>query len=301
MTAAHEGDTEGDTDGVARGALLRAIATSPAYRLAHEDADFLGSDELRPVRLQLELLKPESHLRRQNVSSTVVVFGSARLLPPEDARAQLAALQERARAQPADPALRSSLARAENQLKYSRYYDEARRFAAIVSGHFQRERRRDFVIVTGGGPGIMEAANRGAHDAGARSIGLNITLPDEQAPNPFVSPELCFRFRYFGLRKMHFLLRARALVAFPGGYGTLDELFEVLTLVQTGKVRRLPIVLVGAGFWRRAIDFEFLVAEGFIDAEDAALFSVVETAEEIIDVLHAFYSGRPPAADATVE
>lgn len=297
MTAAREGDT----GGVARDALLRAIAASPAYRLAHEDADFLGSGELRPVRLQLELLKPESHLRRQNVSSTVVVFGSARLLPSEDAQARLAALQERARARPEDPALRSSLARAENQLKYSRYCDEARRFAAIVSGHFQRERRRDFVIVTGGGPGIMEAANRGAHDAGARSIGLNITLPDEQAPNPFVSPELCFRFRYFGLRKMHFLLRARALVAFPGGYGTLDELFEVLTLVQTGKVRRLPIVLVGAAFWRRAIDFEFLVAEGFIDAEDAALFSVVETAEEIVDVLHAFYGGKPPAADAKLE
>jgi len=297
VTATHEGGTEG----VARGALRRAIATSPAYRLAHEDADFLNSDELRPVRLQLELLKPESHLRRQNVSSTVVVFGSARLLPAEVAQAQLAALQERARTRPADPALRSSLARTENQLKYSRYYDEARRFAAIVSEHFQRERRRDFVIVTGGGPGIMEAANRGAHDAGARSIGLNITLPDEQAPNPFVSPDLCFRFRYFGLRKMHFLLRARALVAFPGGYGTLDELFEVLTLVQTGKVRRLPIVLVGAGFWRRAIDFGFLVAEGFIDAEDAALFSVVETAEEIVDVLHAFYGGKPPAADAKVE
>ena len=231
----------------------------------------------------------------------MVVFGSARLLPSEDAQAQVAALQERARTRPIDPALRSSLARAESQLKYSRYYDEARRFAAIVSEHFQREQRRDFVIVTGGGPGIMEAANRGAHDAGARSIGLNITLPHEQAPNPFVSPELSFRFRYFGLRKMHFMLRARALVAFPGGYGTLDELFEVLTLVQTGKVRRLPIVLVGAGFWRRAIDFEFLVAEGFIDVEDAALFSIVETAEEIVNVLHAFYGGKPPAAEAMVE
>ncbi len=297
MTAARRGDI----DSGARETLLRAIATSPAYRLAHEDADFLDSDELRPVRLQLELLKPESHLRRQNVSSTVVVFGSARLLPSEDAQAQVAALQERARTRPIDPALRSSLARAESQLKYSRYYDEARRFAAIVSEHFQREQRRDFVIVTGGGPGIMEAANRGAHDAGARSIGLNITLPHEQAPNPFVSPELSFRFRYFGLRKMHFMLRARALVAFPGGYGTLDELFEVLTLVQTGKVRRLPIVLVGAGFWRRAIDFEFLVAEGFIDVEDAALFSIVETAEEIVNVLHAFYGGKPPAAEAMVE
>ncbi len=290
-----------DGGGDARDALLRAIETSPAYRLAHEDADFLASDDLRPVRLQLELLKPESHLRRHHVSSTVVVFGSARLQPPEDARAQLEALEPHARAQPTGPQLQAKRARAEKQLKYSHYYDEARRFAAIVSRHFQHEQRRDFVIVTGGGPGVMEAANRGAHDVGARSIGLNITLPREQAPNAFVSPELCFRFRYFGLRKMHFLLRARALVAFPGGYGTLDELFEVLTLVQTGKVRRLPIVLVGAEFWRRAIDFEFLVDEGFIDADDARLFSIVETAEEIVDVLHSYYGGKPPTPDIASE
>ncbi len=193
------------------------------------------------------------------------------------------------------------MARARKQLEYARYYEEARRFAEIVSRHFQQRQRRDFVVVTGGGPGIMEAANRGAFDAGARSIGLNITLAHEQAPNPFVSPELCFRFRYFGLRKMHFLLRARALVAFPGGYGTLDELFEVLTLVQTGKMRRVPIVLVGAAFWRRAIDFEFLVEEGFVNAEDVELFSVVETAEEIVSVLHEFYGGVPPANDSALD
>jgi uncharacterized protein (TIGR00730 family) len=282
-------------------AMLRAIEDSPAYRLAHEDRALLASDELRPLRLQLELLKPEGYLRRHGIDSTVVVFGSARLVPEPQARAQLAALEQRRAGQPADATLPAQIASARKQLEYARYYDVARRFAAIASRHFQQQQRRDFVVVTGGGPGIMEAANRGAHDAGARSIGLNITLPREQAPNPYISPELCFRFRYFGLRKMHFLLRARALVAFPGGYGTLDELFEVLTLVQTGKVRRVPIVLVGAAFWRRAIDFDFLVAEGMIDAKDVDLFTVAETAEEIVAALHKFYGGVPPSNDAVVD
>jgi uncharacterized protein (TIGR00730 family) len=157
------------------------------------------------------------------------------------------------------------------------------------------------VVVTGGGPGIMEAANRGAYNVGARSIGLNITLTREQSPNPFITPGLCFQFRYFGLRKMHFLLRAMALVVFPGGYGTLDELFEVLTLVQTGKVRRVPIVLVGTEFWRRAIDFAFLAEQGFISADDTRLFTVVDRAEEIVSVIHAFYGGKPPEVDATLK
>ncbi len=284
-----------------RDALLRAIENSPSYCLAHEDTELLASDDLRPLRLQLEMLKPERQLRRHKVQSTVVVFGSARLVPQAQARAQLAALEQRRLAQPGDAMLPAQIARARKQLEYSRYYEEARRFAEIVSRHFQQQQRRDFVVVTGGGPGVMEAANRGAYDAGARSIGLNITLPREQAPNPFVSPELCFRFRYFGLRKMHFLLRARALVAFPGGYGTLDELFEVLTLVQTGKVRRVPIVLVGAAFWRRAIDFDFLVEEGLVNAEDVRLFAVVETADEIVAVLHEFYGGVPPSNDTVVD
>ncbi len=284
-----------------RAALLQAIEDSPSYRLANEDNEFLSSDDLRPVRLQLEMLKPERELRRHKVQSTIVVFGSARLLSQAQAQAQLAALEQRRLAQPADAPLPAQVARARKQLDYARYCEEARRFAEIVSRHFQQQQRRDFVVVTGGGPGIMEAANRGAFDAGARSIGLNITLPREQAPNPYISPELCFRFRYFGLRKMHFLLRARALVAFPGGYRTLDELFEVLTLVQTGKVRRVPIVLVGAAFWRRAIDFDFLVAEGFIDAKDVELFTVVETAEEIVAVLHEFYGGVAPSDEAVVD
>ncbi len=286
------GDTVTDSE---RDALIREIKEGASYRLAYEDLDFLTSDDLRPLRLQLELLKPERYLRQHNIHSTIVVFGSARLLPPAQARARLAGLEERNAAQPGDPALMAEIAQARKQLEYTRYYEEARRFAEIVSRHFQQQQRRDFVVVTGGGPGIMEAANRGAHDAGARSIGLNITLPHEQAPNPYVSPELCFRFRYFGLRKMHFMLRAKALVAFPGGYGTLDELFETLTLVQTGKVKRMPIVLVGERFWRRAIDFEFLVEEGVIGQHDIALFKIVDTAEQAIAVLHDFYKGMPPA------
>ncbi len=286
------GDTVADSE---RDALVRAINESPSYRLAYEDPDFLTSDDLRPVRLQLELLKPERYLRQHNIHSTIVVFGSARLQPPAQARAQLEALEQGAGGQPGDPALQTEIARARKQLEYARYYDEARRFADIVSRHFQRQRRRDFVVVTGGGPGIMEAANRGAYEAGARSIGLNITLPHEQAPNPFISPELCFQFRYFGLRKMHFLLRAKALVAFPGGYGTLDELFETLTLVQTGKVDRMPIVLVGERFWRRAIDFEFLVEEGLISRHDLDLFTIVDSADDAVAVLQDFYKGAPPA------
>lgn len=285
-------DTVSDSE---RAALLQAINESPSYRLAYEDADFLTSDDLRPVRLQLELLKPERYLRQHNIHSTIVVFGSARLLPPAQARAQLDALEQGAAESPGDPALPAEIAQARKQLEYARYYDEARRFADIVSRHFQQQQRRDFVVVTGGGPGIMEAANRGAYEAGARSIGLNITLPNEQAPNPFISPELCFQFHYFGLRKMHFLLRARALVAFPGGYGTLDELFETLTLVQTGKVGRMPIVLVGEPFWRRVIDFEFLVEEGVIARHDLDLFTIVDSADAAITVLQDFYKGMPPA------
>ncbi len=276
-----------------RQALLEAILHGPAYRLAYEDAEFLDRDDLRPLRLQMELLKPERELRRQGIGSTVVVFGSARILSREDAQEQLAAVEEQAPGRQPDD---RSMPR--RRLAQARYYEEARRFARMVSSRFQQAGRRDFVVVTGGGPGIMEAANRGAFEAGARSVGLNITLPHEQAPNPFISPELAFRFRYFALRKMHFLLRARALVAFPGGYGTLDELFEVLTLVQTGKMARIPIVLVGSEFWRRVVDFGYLVEEGFVSARDVQLFTRADTAEEIIAVLEAFYGGKPPGSEA---
>jgi hypothetical protein len=274
-------------------ALRQAITSSDSYRLAHEDMDFMASDDLRGVRLQLELRKPERELHKQGVGSTVVVFGSAHVKSPEVAQARLAELETQAANGPSDAHNPDSYALARRDLAHARYYEQARRFASLISSRFQQQKRSDFVVVTGGGPGIMEAANRGAHDVGARSIGLNITLPNEQKPNPYISPELAFRFHYFALRKMHFLLRARALVSFPGGYGTLDELFEVLTLVQTGKMPRIPIVLVGSEFWRRAIDFSYLVKEGFISSKDHQLFTVVDTAEEIVAILEDFYLDQP--------
>lgn len=282
-------------------AQLKAILAHPSYRLAHEDQALLADDDSRPIRLQLELLKPERYLRRHKIQSTVVVFGSARVPSPSQALATLAELEANARSIPDDVNLPAAFTGARQRVRQSHYYEEARRFSELVSLRFQEEGRRDFVVVTGGGPGIMEAANRGAFDAGARSIGLNITLQNEQAPNPFITPGLCFQFRYFGLRKMHFLMRARALVVFPGGFGTMDELFEVLTLVQTGKVRRVPIVLVGTDFWRKAINFQFLIEEGFIGAQDAQLFTVVDRAEEIIAALESFYDGKPPVHDTTLD
>lgn len=287
-------------DSEQRRVLREAIMHGPAYRLAHEDVELLAQDDLRSLRLQLELLKPERELRKQGITSTIVVFGSARVSSQEEAQAGLAELEARSTAGHSGPQPACELVAARRRLAHAHYYEEARRFAQLVSSRFQQEERRDFVVITGGGPGIMEAANRGAFEAGARSIGLNITLPHEQAPNPFISPELAFRFRYFALRKMHFVLRARALVAFPGGYGTLDELFEVLTLVQTGKMARTPIVLVGSEFWHRAVDFGYLVDEGFIGAQDVELFTRVDTAEEIVAVLEAFYGGKPPSAEATL-
>ena len=279
-------------------AQLEAILAHPSYRLAHEDQELLADADSRPIRLQLEVLKPERYLRRHKIQSTVVVFGSARVTSPQQAQATLAEVQARASSNPNDDHLPAAMTRARQQVRQSHYYEVARRFAEIVSLRFQEEGRRDFVVVTGGGPGIMEAANRGAFDAGARSIGLNITLQHEQAPNPFITPGLCFQFRYFGLRKMHFLMRAKALVVFPGGFGTMDELFEVLTLVQTGKVSRVPIVLVGTEFWRKAINFDFLIEEGYIGAQDVQLFTLVNTVEEIIATLQKFYGGNPPAQDA---
>ena len=238
---------------------LRAILDSPTYRLAYEDIDLLGQEELRPLRLQLELLKPERILHEQGIHSTVVVFGSARISDAETAAARRDTLERQTRAAPSDAKLARELAQARRRVDQARHYEQARRFASLISARFQQQNRRDFVVVTGGGPGIMEAANRGAFEAGARSIGLNITLPHEQAPNPYMCPELAFRFHYFAVRKMHFLLHAKGLVAFPGGYGTLDELFEVLTLIQSGKMKRIPVILAGRAFWRRAVDFDLLL------------------------------------------
>ena len=253
---------------------------SPSYRLAYQDHDFLLRDELRPVRLQLELLKPEVIQHEQDIESTVVMFGGSRIQDLESATERLESVQAEVQRNPADSELARELKKARRSVENSRYYDEARKLARLISLNCQRSGKLTHVVTTGGGPGIMEAANRGAHEVGAKSIGLNIVLPHEQVPNPYITPELSFQFHYFAVRKMHFLIRARALVVFPGGFGTLDELFEVLTLVQTGKVKAIPIILFGGEFWQRIIQFETLVEEGTISPKDLELFQYVETAEE---------------------
>jgi len=275
-------------------ALQEEILHSPAYKLAYEDIDLLAGDDLRPVRLQLELMKPERALQEQGINSTVVVFGSARTLSLQEAQQRLEQAEQACVADPDNETTQKALNVAIRQHRQAGYYEQAREFATLVSKRFQQEKRRDFVVITGGGPGIMEAANLGAYEAEARSIGLNITLPHEQKPNPFITPDLAFRFHYFAIRKMHFLMRAKALVAFPGGFGTFDELFEALTLIQTRKMQRVPVVLFGAEFWRKAVDFDFLIAEGVIAPEDRDLFTFVETAEQAVQVLHEFYQGKPP-------
>lgn len=273
---------------------LKAILDSPSYLLAEEDIELLKRDELRPARLQLELLKPELAFRENRIDSTIVVFGGTRIVERGIAEERLAEARRNLEAAPDDPELQRRVRRAERVLAKSDYYEVAREFARIVSGTCQLGGVRELVIVTGGGPGIMEAGNRGAFEIGAQSIGLNITIPREQVPNPYITPQLCFQFHYFALRKMHFLMRARAMVAFPGGYGTLDELFETLTLIQTGKMDRIPIVLVGRTYWSRLIDFEYLVEEGTIDPEDAELMAYADTAEEIWDRIRDFHGGELP-------
>lgn len=258
----------------------RYAGPESAYRLAFTDSAFLLREELRPVRMQLELLKPELVQQEQGIESTIVIFGSARVLPEDLARQRLETARGTGDA--------GAVARAEAALKMSAYYEQARRFAAIVT---ERSARLDapIYVVTGGGPGIMEAGNRGAFEVGGKSIGLNIVLPHEQAPNPYITPELCFQFHYFALRKMHFVMRSKALVCFPGGFGTLDELFETMTLIQTGKSRPRPILLFGRAFWERLINFEHLVETGMIGPGDLNLFRFVETAEEAWDHLATFY------------
>jgi len=264
-------------------ARLRRILESPAYLPADADVAFLESYDTRGVRLQIDYLKPELLLQRHGVTDAIVVFGSTRIVEPAAAQAQLADARRALEASPGDHGLAERVAVGERIAANSRYYEVAREFGALVGAACDCGDGRRLAIVTGGGPGIMEAANRCAFDAEAETVGLNISLPREQFPNPYVTPELCFRFHYFALRKLHFLLRARALVAFPGGFGTFDELFETLTLVQTRKIEPLPVVLVGRDYWRRAFDVDFLVSEGAIDPEDRDLFWYAETAQEIWD------------------
>ncbi len=260
---------------------VRALLASPTYRQADKDLDFLDSDDTRGVRLQIDYLKPELELRSRGVEHTIVVFGSTRIHEPAAAQRKVHELEERLRAAPDDEDLARRLAIAERLYSKSRYYDAARELGRLVGQCRTDTFDCRLLLMTGGGPGVMEAANRGAHDVGAPSVGLNISLPREQFPNPYLSPELCFRFHYFAMRKLHFLLRARALVAFPGGYGTLDEVFETLTLVQTRTIPPVPVVLVGEEYWRRVVDFDFLVDEGVIEREDRELFWFAESAEDI--------------------
>ncbi|MDE2619667.1 MAG: LOG family protein [Sphingomonadales bacterium] len=251
----------------------------PAYRLAFRDTDFLLREELRPVRFQLELLKAEMLLEEAQIGSTLVVYGSARIPAPEQAEAALAAATT--------PERRAVI---ERLVAKAGWYEEARALARIATEAAVVENgMRQFVVCSGGGPSIMEAANRGAIEAGGETVGLNILLPHEQAPNAYVTPHLSFQFHYFALRKMHFLLRARAVAVFPGGFGTFDEFFELLTLIQTGKMKPIPILLYGGDFWRRVINFEALAEEGVINPADLALFTPVDTAAEGWEVIRRFY------------
>ena len=250
---------------------LTPQSASPAYRLAFADNDFLCRDELRPVRLQLELLKPQLMLEEKGIESTIVLFGGARIPAPEH----------------------KDSARTPKLAELSSYYDEARKFARVMTERSLADGGHDNIICTGGGPGVMEAGNRGAQEAGGHSIGLNIVLPHEQAPNEYVTPDLCFNFHYFAIRKMHFLMRACAICVFPGGFGTLDELFESLTLIQTGRMERVPFLLFGRDFSERIINWEALSDAGTISAEDLDLFRFVETAEEAAGIIEN-WSPAPP-------
>jgi uncharacterized protein (TIGR00730 family) len=279
---------------------MEKILSSPSYSLAQDDRHLLDKAEMRGVRMLLELGKPELALQADNITSTVIVFGGTQIVERPAAERRLSeARRAMARAQntaagpasahvsAAGPAsamilegLARELKRAEQLLAYCRYYDAAREFARLVSIDNQCDDKRDYVIITGGGPGIMEAANRGAFDVGCKSIGLNIKLPSEQQPNPFITPELCFQFKYFALRKFHFILRAAAVVLFPGGFGTLDEMFETLTLRQTHRMQPVPIILFGHDYWSKVINFQFLADSGVISDEHLKLFSYAETPEQ---------------------
>lgn len=278
-----------DLDDSEASARVRTIMNSPTYIPADKDVGFLAGDETRGLRLELEYLKAESTMVARGIERTIVVFGGSRICEPLAARHRIERLDAALALSPDDKALRRRRLRAERLLDHSRYYDMAREFARLVATSGPWPNGRQPVIVTGGGPGIMEGANRGAFDAGAPTVGLNISLPHEQYPNPYITPDLCLKFHYFALRKLHFLLRARALVAFPGGFGTMDELMEMLTLVQTRKITPLPIVLIGESFWRKVFDADFLLAEGMIDPEDRNLFWFADSAVDAWRDILAWY------------
>lgn len=282
---------------------LKRIADSPSYRIAGEDEEFLKSAYGRASRLLAEYTKTERILEDARIESTVVVFGSARIKSPDVAQRQLEEIENQLAQSHSDSALELAYKKARHALKMSKYYQCAREFGELVATKnsvFNEERNergeikvsedQNYVICTGGGPGVMEAANRGAYDAGKATIGLNISLPFEQFPNPFVTPSLCFEFRYFAIRKLHFILRAKALVAFPGGFGTFDELFEALTLCQTGKSKKIPIILFGKEFWDGCVKFQYLADSGMISQDDLKLFHYAETAQEGWEIIESFYA-----------
>ena len=271
---------------------IQAIMRHSSYREADQDVDYLARDDTRGVRLQLDYSKAETLLTAHGIAHTIVVFGSTRIPEPDAARAALAAAETALAANPGDPGLQRRLAVRRRVLESSRFYDVARTFGRLVAGAHQDAQGGHIVVMTGGGPGIMEAANRGAHDLGCKTVGLNISLPYEQEPNPYVTPDLCFLFHYFAIRKLHFLLRARALVVFPGGYGTLDELFEVLALVQTRKIAALPVILMGEAWWKQVLNLTFLADEGVIDPADLDLFRYCETAEQAWQDIVQWYEAK---------
>ena len=264
---------------------LELIISSSNYQLAHEDRELLNSDEMRGVRMLLEINKPEKILEEQNILSTIIVFGGASLSDKSSIDHRIELVKNSLTKDPSSSNLERELTRLKNLQSISHYYDSAREFAKIVSRQNQKEHCNSHVIVTGGGPGIMEAANRGAFDADCKSIGLNISLPNEQHPNAYITPGLCFKFNYFALRKFHFVMRSVAAVFFPGGFGTFDELFELLTLRQTGMKTEIPIILFGRDYWSKMINFQFLSDHGLISDEHMNLFQYADSASEAWDII----------------
>lgn len=258
---------------------------SSTYRLAFQDFDFLLREELRPVRIQLEMLKPELIMDEQNVESTVAIFGSSRILEPRIAQKELDEIRAQKEKNPNDSSVSQKLKLVQRNLENSKFYEEARKLSQLITKNTSENK---MLVITGGGPGIMEAANRGAVEVGGRSIGLNIVIPHEQEPNRYITPELCFQFHYFATRKMHFLTKAKGLVAFPGGLGTLDELFETLTLLQTKKIKEIPVILFSRKYWNSIVNFEALVQEGSISEQDLDLFQYVESAEEAWEIIASY-------------
>ena len=276
---------------------LELIMNSSEYKLAQEDLDLIKTDQMRGVRMLLEVTKPELILDKERILSTVIVFGGASILKEDVMIAEINKTKKKLDIQPKSMDLERKIFRLNNLLKFSKYYDSAREFAGLVSKESQKQSIRSNVIVTGGGPGIMEAANRGAFDANCKSIGLNIRLPKEQFPNAFITPGLCFNFNYFALRKIHFVMRSVAAIFFPGGFGTLDELFELLTLRQTGMKSYIPIILFGKDYWSELINFQLLADSGLISDEDIKLFRFADTAKEAWEIIFEEYKKNNASKD----